>query len=107
MPYPSASFPAGFSRGWCWHAQLGDSEPDVTEHHRGYDPPMQHRESGFTAQYDSGTCTNCRSPIEAGQEIANSGYGGEVTRYHHAPFCPGAHITCSICGQNWYECDCP
>lgn len=70
-------------------------------------PPMQHRESGFTAQYDSGTCTNCRSPIEAGQEIANSGYGGEVTRYHHAPFCPGAHITCSICGQNWYECDCP
>ena len=80
---------------------------DVTEHHRGYDPPMQHRESGFTAQYDSGTCTNCRSPIEAGQEIANSGYGGEVTRYHHAPFCPGAHITCSICGQNWYECDCP
>ena len=67
---------------------------------------MQHRESGFTAQFDSGTCTNCGDPIEAGQELANS-YGGQVPRYHHVPFCPGAHITCSICGQNWYECDCP
>lgn len=38
---------------------------------------MQHRESGFTAQFDSGTCTNCGDPIEAGQEIANS-YGGQV-----------------------------
>lgn len=69
---------------------------------------MQYRESGFTAQYDSGTCTKCGDSIEAGQEIANSGYGGQVERYHHVPFCPGAPpIECSICGENWYECDCP
>lgn len=74
---------------------------------RRYDICVQHRESGFTAQYDSGTCTNCGESIEAGQEIADSGYGGRITRYHHVPFCPGAHITCSICGENWYECDCP
>lgn len=36
---------------------------------------MQIRESGFSAQHDSGTCTKCGDSIEAGQEIANSGYG--------------------------------
>ncbi|QTR90786.1 hypothetical protein JG550_003555 [Curtobacterium flaccumfaciens pv. flaccumfaciens] len=68
---------------------------------------MQQREPGFIAQYDSGTCTGCAAPIEAGQEIAIS-WGGRVTRYHHVEPCPGAApITCSICGDNWWECDCP
>ena len=69
-------------------------------------PRMGKLEDGFTAQYASGTCTGCGGEIEAGQEIANSGYGGRVTRYHHVR-CPGASITCSICGGEWFECDCP
>ena len=68
---------------------------------------MGKQESGFTAQYDSGTCTACGEPIEEGQEIVFS-WGGRINRYRHTEPCPNAApITCSICGDNWYECDCP
>lgn len=64
-------------------------------------------EAGFSAQYDSGTCTDCGNAIEAGDQIAIS-WGGPITRYHHVKRCPGsADIACSICGEDWYECDCP
>lgn len=67
---------------------------------------MEKLDGGFIAQYDSGTCTNCGGAIESGDRIQDSGYGGQVRRYHHIR-CPGASITCSICGGEWYECDCP
>jgi hypothetical protein len=57
----------------------------------------------FTAQYDSGTCTDCGKEIEAGQEIEDSWSGGGFNRYHHVR-CP---VTCSICGENWMYCGCP
>ena len=68
---------------------------------------MQNHEDGFIAEYDSGVCTACGFPIQAGQRIATS-WGGRVTRYHHVLPCPGsAPIVCSICGGNWWKCSCP
>jgi hypothetical protein len=68
---------------------------------------MQNHEDGFIAEYDSGVCTACGLPIQAGQRIATS-WGGRVTRYHHVLPCPGsAPIVCSICGGNWWKCSCP
>ena len=64
-------------------------------------------ESGFVASFDSGTCTDCGEAIEAGQVISTA-WAGLVTRYYHVHRCPGAlPITCSICGEDWYECECP
>ena len=68
---------------------------------------MQKRETGFIAKYDSGTCTYCGAEIQAGDEIVTA-QGGRIIRYRHVEPCPGAApITCSICGDNWWECDCP
>ncbi|PQZ85456.1 hypothetical protein CQ018_19725 [Arthrobacter sp. MYb227] len=91
---------------------LEDSTEQLKKHQRQFVPAgniasMQKRETGFIAEYDSGTCTRCNKPIEAGHEIVTS-RGGRITRYSHVEPCPGAGpITCSICGDNWWECDCP
>lgn len=63
----------------------------------------------FTAQYDSGHCTVCDSPIEAGDEVQHDDSRSTpvVQRYFHVQCAEEkeAAIICSICGKQFITCE--
>lgn len=66
------------------------------------------RNVGFIAQYDSGHCTSCNQPIQAGEEIEEAQISSQVVRRYFHVSCAAekeAAIICSICGKQFINCE--